>query len=1455
MNNGNPTLITSNDGTTFVSSPFLKKVEVYDNSGNLQTTILSLSGKENVIGGIAVNFTDNLLAIGLPENSENKNIKTFQFDGTEVYNVNEKYISETNLGTFVHLSEDNKLTVSSDVSTNEFQLSEYITNLELEHKAANISTISNIEYPDLSTNFTIQLTTNDVSLVVLESKLSVDPSNVANINPNSLILTNYGFTLEGQLDVSGEHNVFGVKLFYEDFSSNAFDIYSIQDLSINEFSFNISSAVTYENYLSNNITLTLNRSDLTNADISNSLQISPPICGQIGTITGTGVTRTISFIPAFYVNEPNCSLTFHYTQTEPYLDASMTIPFSVDTEQKIIDASLNPKSIFEPNNASNFGVKFRLPVETPGTPDITISPSYIARINSISTISGDTWTGVIHRNEDKNLLYNIIDFSYNGLDISLNFNVAQNPELIVGPREIGDFVECNGIKITSLSLTEPFTVTEVEITNYDTNTLISNALYESSQTPQSGAPNNIMDNNSGTSCTLDASSNSFFNIKFTPTATPIKIKEITIYASHSVKIELLGIQITPDVDTIITNLGQINVDVSGTINIANASTQSTISRAVTNIALNPSNIVYPDVSSNFELLFSTNTVSLFDISNTYLSLDPSYAANLTNLSLIEDGYKLIGKIEANEKIFEEDCKLKYDETDILGEKQLEIKDLFIRSSSLVPKSDKASVINFEYNEGILELEFTLDKPDLVISDFVLDNSASISNLTENGLFWNAYITFPRTDSDVSVNYNIVVNYKSNDSYLISKTYNTYVPIVGDKNLLEIYDIIPEPDGDNLDISLGDTTTLGKGTNKREKREKFINRLLETYKNKLKDTTEKIVMKTEELLGTNSGITKEKIKIIDNFDESGNKLTDTLFKTQELSGDEALYVPLEEIGYSITLDTYSSKLKVEKNSDTSFNVYENYTGLGSSITKVMTYGETGIYDFFKYNIGSFEGENLPAITDITLNPSNIIYDLSSNLQVRFSQPASRPIITIEPSYIAELDGSMTMVDTSGYIWSGTINRTLEMNRLNNILTVSGEHDSSNISFNVVENSSYIDDIGNLIRIVKPISILPNIIYPDSSSNFELLFNTNDKTLDDISGNLQLEPSGVGNLTNLQLAHSGFKLVGNIEAPDLTKNTDTKLKYFETEDVSGESNPFSIYTYPQFQLVNFGLTPKNIVGPNDVSSNLQIEFNIPISNGTNLNNSITIDPSYIVNLGTMTSDNGYTWSGAVTRSQYMNKLGNKLEFNYTDNSLSDLSDNPFTASAELVFDVLESKNVLKWEKKTDTSLNETFNETVEISPNGQFLAQISGSDAKIYHLQSDSTWGNVTTYSSANHLSLCDNRIAIATSSNINVYEYKDSTWAPIGSPISAASNVSNLDISIDGNRVAYVYDVSVGIQKYSSGSYWSPMTMAESITGNGVKFSPNGLLLGVGTLDSENQNFSNVVLYEYSEDTSSWNLKL
>jgi len=957
-NMGIPTIKIANDGTTFVSSPFSKKVEVYDNSGILQNTLLS--GVGEFIGGMSVNFTNNLLVVGLFEDDENQNIKTFQFDGTEMY----KNIVETNLGAFVHLSDDNLLTVSSDVNTNEFKLIEY--SRIIEHKATSITLDpSNIVYPNVSTNFVINLTTNDVLQSEIESKLSVVPSNVGNIVETSL--TNHGFTLTGRFDVNGEYNISEVKLYYTDFSSNPFEIYSVQDLIINEFAFTESTVVTYENYTSNSIVLTLNRSDITNENIFNALQILPSGCGQIMEVSGSGNTRIIKIEPSLYIYKPDCNLSFHYTQTEPYLDASMTIPFSVETEQKIIDVSLNPKSILGTNIASNFGVQFRIPFESSETtPVITIEPSYIASMFNpmILNNNNDTWSGTIQRIPDKNLLYNTIDFSYNGFHTSLNFNVAQNPELIVGPRQIEDFIECKGIKITSTSFTEAFTLNEVEIID-ELGLLVSKDDCLFSKSNGNGADFIMNGNTNDTSTIIETTDlvEKWFIITFN---TFRKIKEITIYSSsNSVKIELLGNQIILDGYNIIANLGIVNIDVSGTINIASASTHSFISRAVTNITLDPSNIVYPNSTCNFTMLFSTNNVSLSDISNNYLSIVPN-VANLLNLNLIEDGFKL---------------------------------------------------------EGI-----------------------------------------------------------------------------------------------------------------------------------------------------------------------------------------------------------------------------------------------------------------------------------------------------------------------------------------------------------------------------------------------------------------------------------------IEASPLTKALDIKLKYFETTNITGESNPFNIYTYPPFQVLNFSLTPENIVGPNEVSSNLQIEFNIPIPTDTSLNNFITIEPNYIANLDNMTtSDQGYSWIGVINRSQYMNKIGNKLNLNYTT-TLSDLEGNYLGASAELLFDVLESKDVLKWGKKIDTLVNEVLNESLEISPNGQIMAQISGLNAKIYHLQSNATWSLNQSFPATN-LALCDNRIAITTLSNIQIYEYNSSSWNQIGGNISV-DNATNLVINNDGNKIAYITDVSnVNVYEYSDENGWTQMNI--TVTGNEIKFSPNGILLGVGTLDNEKQNFSNIELYNYSNNN--WNL--
>lgn len=962
-----PKLITSNNGTSVVLSPISKKIELFDSTGNLEHII---NTNDNVISGISVNFDENLLVVGLPIESNNHNIKSYQVnDGFEIYNINEKYLSLDYSELFIHLSSDGTLMIPYLNSFNQLIITEYESIYALNHKALSISfDDANIIYPDLSINFTIELTTNDVSLSLIKNYLSLNNNpNIVYINDNSLFLDNYGFTLHGTIETFVDIDTKGVQIFYKDFSSNLFDINTIQDLSFHLFQFD-SSLVTYENYQTNNITLEINRRDLTLLDISNSLSIDPSYCGKIIDISGSEKHWNILFQPNLFINETNANLKFHYTGVISYIDASMTIPFAIDTLQKIIDASLNPKSIFAENISSFFNVKFRIPYDTPNTkPNISISPSYISFVSNNNDISGDSWTGTIKRFENKNLLYNNINFNYDGIDISLSFNVAENPELIIGPREIADYIECKGIKITSTSTSESFTITEIQITDYDSNTLLlnSDAVYEYSGNIINGTPSNILDSNPSTTCTLEALSNSFFKITFNYSTR--KIKSIKIYASQSVNIELLGEG--PSYKTI-ANLGIVNIDISGTVNIASASTQSTILRRIQNISIDVSNIIYPETSCNFEVLFSKN-------------------------------------------------------------------------------------------------------------------------------------------------------------------------------------------------------------------------------------------------------------------------------------------------------------------------------------------------------------------DLSLN--------------------------------------------------------------------------------------------------------------------------------DISGNIEIIPSNIGTISNLELIYSGFKMIGKISANSLTKNLTTILKYFETDDISFQTEPFTIYNYPPFQILNYSLTPNNIIGLNDSSSNLHIEFNIPIPNDVSLNDYITIDPSYIVILDKLiTVDGGFNWNGTIAKKSYMNKLRNKCQINYTNYNILDLNDNYLSVSAELIFNVLENNSVLKWDKKYDTVINETFNKSAILSPNGKILALLSGEDVKIYHAQLDYTWNLYLQAYLGNCLALCDKRIAIANNSSLRIYEYENPNWIQVGSSINV-SNISKLAISNDGNRVSFVHDVSsIAIYNYTNNE-WNMMNI--NTTGNDVKFSPNGLLLGVGILESSNQNFSDVVLYECAQDTINWTLKV
>ena len=85
--------------------------------------------------------------------------------------------------------------------------------------------------------------------------------------------------------------------------------------------------------------------------------------------------------------------------------------------------------------------------------------------------------------------------------------------------------------------------------------------------------------------------------------------------------------------------------------------------------------------------------------------------------------------------------------------------------------------------------------------------------------------------------------------------------------------------------------------------------------------------------------------------------------------------------------------------------------------------------------------------------------------------------------------------------------------------------------------------SLVRSLSSMSMTDtNIKFPETGSTFQINFSTNDKTLDDIQGNVSLDPVGAGSLSGLALANNGFQLTGIFTAA-IQESTGNKLKYIE------------------------------------------------------------------------------------------------------------------------------------------------------------------------------------------------------------------------------------------------------------------------------------------------------------------------
>ena len=150
----------------------------------------------------------------------------------------------------------------------------------------------------------------------------------------------------------------------------------------------------------------------------------------------------------------------------------------------------------------------------------------------------------------------------------------------------------------------------------------------------------------------------------------------------------------------------------------------------------------------------------------------------------------------------------------------------------------------------------------------------------------------------------------------------------------------------VDVAVGVLTT-GSEIEKSQKRTLFLEKLF-TDNVGLSSAVGKITMSKTELLGSGSSITKSTMVII----KASN--TDTSVSTSSLGENEGVYVYMG-VGDFAVFDTTVGKLKIKKQTDILYAIYDGYVDSNTPITKTMNVGESSSYGSFTYVVGGVSGQ--------------------------------------------------------------------------------------------------------------------------------------------------------------------------------------------------------------------------------------------------------------------------------------------------------------------------------------------------------------------------------------------------------------------------------------------------------------------------------------------------------------------
>lgn len=300
-------------------------------------------------------------------------------------------------------------------------------------------------------------------------------------------------------------------------------------------------------------------------------------------------------------------------------------------------------------------------------------------------------------------------------------------------------------------------------------------------------------------------------------------------------------------------------------------------------------------------------------------------------------------------------------------------------------------------------------------------------------------------------------------------------------------------------------------------------------------------------------------------------------------------------------------------------------------------------------------------------------------------------------------------------------------------------------------------------------------------------------------------------------------------------------------------------------------------NETSSIFTIVFETSSSSYTSLNDYITITPFYIASLDTLIlQPDGYTWKAILTKTPLLNNYNNTLSFNYT----------PTGVSGEVNFDAVND-DVTYWEKVNDASLNASydsdFTSKLVMSSDGLIAAlrNANNNEVKIYQKNSN-IWTLKQTLTDSSYFGsniAIDNtgeNIAISNTNNdyyqqdqsgtfVKVYKLNTTTnlWEQKGATLPSSSTLGfgkSISINDSGNILAIGVPNSGHVEIYEyeySTDSWSQKgtNIVPGISvihfGNSVSLSGNGLRVSIGALNNLKQNFSNIMLYEWNNDSNNW----